>query len=258
MAPVVVFYGGSNFGLNQCGGGQGSWGHRGGGWNRKGRQATRGHCRTVWISGRIPRRREREEYNRWKLNAFKIFIHNDNNSGRLYIKNLEMLSRFRCKISKALLDMMYDLSAADLTIVPAKGMSVMENCLSIVVPSGCYGRAVPRSGLTANKHIGIEARLIDKDRGGEVGVVVLKYFEKDMQVQMGDRIAHIILKEIRTSGVKVVADNQRHGAREWRFLGVQDLMRHRRITTPQMSQYFNECKGSLLSKPYRHLSRIIS
>jgi len=64
------------------------------------------------------------------------------------------------------------------------------------VPEGTYGRVAPRSGLAWKHHIDVGAGVIDADYRGNVGVVLFNHSEKDFPVQVGDRVAQLILERI--------------------------------------------------------------
>ena len=137
-------------------------------------------------------------------NFSKLFIQHDDKFEHLYIKRMRNTAKILTRSTEGAAG--YDLSAAEETVAPAKGKLVVKTGLSMAVPDGCYGRIAPRSGLAAKKHIDIGAGVIDKDYYGEIRVVMFNNSEEDLPVRMGDRIAQLILEEIRTPEVKEVAD----------------------------------------------------
>ena len=67
--------------------------------------------------------------------------------------------------------------------------------LSLAMPSGCYGRIAPRSGLALKKFINVGAGVVDADYRGELGIVLFNFSDADFQINMGDKIAQLILKK---------------------------------------------------------------
>ncbi|VDD90649.1 unnamed protein product [Enterobius vermicularis] len=74
------------------------------------------------------------------------------------------------------------------------------------IPSGCYGRVAPRSGLAAKHFIGVGAGVIDSDYRGEVKVLLFNFGEEDYQVRKGDRIAQLICE--RYEGCQIVEEEK--------------------------------------------------
>ena len=95
----------------------------------------------------------------------------------------------------------YDLAAAQTAVVPAHGKLLVKTGLSISMPTGCYGRIAPRSGLALKKFIDIGAGLIDEDYRGEIGVVLFNFRDEDFEINMGDKIAQLIFEKIKTPAV---------------------------------------------------------
>ena len=60
----------------------------------------------------------------------------------------------------------YDLSAAQPATVPAHGKCLVKIGLKMSLPTGCYGRIAPQSGLAIKKFIDIRAGVIDADYRG--------------------------------------------------------------------------------------------
>tara|TARA_Y100000992_G_C20809145_1_gene279473 strand:+ start:11 stop:469 length:459 start_codon:yes stop_codon:yes gene_type:complete len=107
----------------------------------------------------------------------------------------------------------WDLKAAHETTVPARGKAIIATDLSIAVPEGCYGRIAPRSGLSWKKHTDIGAGVIDMDYRGPVGVVIFNHADTDLKIEVGDRVAQLILEKISYADmVEVdVLDNTQRG-----------------------------------------------
>ncbi|KAM6181060.1 deoxyuridine 5'-triphosphate nucleotidohydrolase, mitochondrial [Erethizon dorsatum] len=90
----------------------------------------------------------------------------------------------------------YDLySAYDYTIPPME-KALVKTDIQIALPSGCYGRIAPRSGLAAKHFIDVGAGVIDEDYRGNVGVVLFNFGKEKFEVKKGDRIAQLICERI--------------------------------------------------------------
>ncbi|KAJ9084886.1 Deoxyuridine 5'-triphosphate nucleotidohydrolase [Entomophthora muscae] len=88
-------------------------------------------------------------------------------------------------------------SSQEITI-PKGGRAAVETGVSIKVPSGTYGRVAPRSGLTFKHGIDTGAGVIDEDYTGEVKVILFNHGDSDFVINIGDRIAQLILEKIMT------------------------------------------------------------
>ena len=100
----------------------------------------------------------------------------------------------------------YDLHAAEKTVIPAHSRGVVKTGISIEIPEGLYARIAPRSGLSVKKSIDVGAGVVDSDYRGEIGVVLINHSNKDFEVNVGDRIAQMILEQIKTPEVVEQAD----------------------------------------------------
>jgi dUTP pyrophosphatase len=89
----------------------------------------------------------------------------------------------------------YDLYSCEKKIVPARGRAVVNTGVVIQMPPGCYGRVAPRSGLAAKRGIDVGAGVIDADYRGVIGVVLFNHDDHDFHVDIGDRIAQLILEQ---------------------------------------------------------------
>uniref|UniRef100_A0A8C9IVA4 Deoxyuridine 5'-triphosphate nucleotidohydrolase n=1 Tax=Piliocolobus tephrosceles TaxID=591936 RepID=A0A8C9IVA4_9PRIM len=80
----------------------------------------------------------------------------------------------------------YDLySAYDYTPPPME-KALVKTDIQIALPSGCYGRVAPRSGLAAKHFIDVGAGVIDEDYRGNVGVVLFNFDKEKFEVKKGD------------------------------------------------------------------------
>ncbi|XP_068380419.1 deoxyuridine 5'-triphosphate nucleotidohydrolase, mitochondrial-like [Eschrichtius robustus] len=102
----------------------------------------------------------------------------------------------------------YDLySAYDYTVPPMEKAPVKTD-----IPSGCYGRVAPRSGLAAKHFIDVGAGVVDEDYRGNVGVVLFNFGKEKFEVKKGDRIAQLICERIfypEIEEVQVLDDTER-------------------------------------------------
>ncbi|XP_063782122.1 deoxyuridine 5'-triphosphate nucleotidohydrolase, mitochondrial isoform X1 [Pseudophryne corroboree] len=90
----------------------------------------------------------------------------------------------------------YDLySAYDYVIAP-QDKAIVKTDIQICVPTGCYGRVAPRSGLAAKHFIDVGAGVIDEDYRGNVGVVLFNFGKEAFEVKKGDRVAQLICEKI--------------------------------------------------------------
>lgn len=90
----------------------------------------------------------------------------------------------------------YDLYAAEEVLVNTMGRKLVKTNISISVPEGYYGRIAPRSGLAYKNGIDVLAGVIDSDYRGDIGVILFNSDHNlDFQVNVGDRIAQIIIEK---------------------------------------------------------------
>nr|XP_033775424.1 deoxyuridine 5'-triphosphate nucleotidohydrolase, mitochondrial isoform X3 [Geotrypetes seraphini] len=90
----------------------------------------------------------------------------------------------------------YDLYSAYDYMIPAMDKAVVKTDIQIALPSGCYGRVAPRSGLAAKHFIDVGAGVIDEDYRGNVAVVLFNFGKESFKVKRGDRVAQLICERI--------------------------------------------------------------
>lgn len=87
-----------------------------------------------------------------------------------------------------------DLFAAEcITLAPGARHAVATG-LAVQIPPGWYGRIAPRSGLAARHGIDTLAGVIDADYRGEVKVLLINLGSEPVTLQIGDRIAQLIIE----------------------------------------------------------------
>ncbi|XP_020016156.1 deoxyuridine 5'-triphosphate nucleotidohydrolase, mitochondrial isoform X1 [Castor canadensis] len=106
----------------------------------------------------------------------------------------------------------YDLYSAYDYTVPSMEKALVKTDIQIALPSGCYGRVAPRSGLAAKHFIDVGAGVIDEDYRGNVGVILFNFGKEKFEVKKGDRIAQLICERIfypEIEEVQVLDDTER-------------------------------------------------
>lgn len=89
----------------------------------------------------------------------------------------------------------YDLYASSDEIIPSMAHYGIHTGIRIKIPHGHYGRIAPRSGLAFRHGINVLAGVIDPDYRGEVVVILHNTGSSDFTVNIGDRIAQLILEK---------------------------------------------------------------
>ena len=90
----------------------------------------------------------------------------------------------------------YDLYSAYEYIVPSRGKELIKTDICIQLPKDCYGRVAPRSGLAWKHFIDVGAGVIDADYRGDIRVLLFNFSDKEFKINIGDRIAQLIIQKI--------------------------------------------------------------
>lgn len=90
----------------------------------------------------------------------------------------------------------FDLSASEPIVIHPHSRAIVKTGISIACPLGTYARIAPRSGLAVKNFIDTGAGVVDADYRGEVGVVLFNFGDEPFCVNIGDRIAQLILEKI--------------------------------------------------------------
>lgn len=91
-----------------------------------------------------------------------------------------------------------DLRSRIAAVVPARGRTLVPTGVSIALPDGYVGLVHPRSGL-AHKH-GITVLntpgTVDAGYRGEIAVNLYNSSDTDFAVEIGDRIAQLVIQQV--------------------------------------------------------------
>jgi dUTP pyrophosphatase len=88
----------------------------------------------------------------------------------------------------------YDLYSAESTTIARFARKLIKTNISLAIPINYYGRIAPRSGLAFKNGIDVMAGVIDSDYRGDIGVILYNTDEKEFVVNVGDKIAQIIIE----------------------------------------------------------------
>lgn len=100
----------------------------------------------------------------------------------------------------------HDLYSSVKTVIKARGRGVVPLGIKIALPEGTYGRVAPRSGHAVKRGIDTGAGVVDADYRGELGVVLFNHSDDDFEIEVGDRVAQIIIEKISMEDISVVDD----------------------------------------------------
>ena len=97
----------------------------------------------------------------------------------------------------------YDLYSYEEDSILSGETKLFDTGISFTVPEGTYGRIAPRSGL-AKKGLLVNAGVIDRDYTGPVKVMLHNLSDDTYIVRKNDRVAQLILEEIKLSPIQEV------------------------------------------------------
>jgi len=99
----------------------------------------------------------------------------------------------------------YDLFSAEEKIIAPRARVMIHTDIVIELPPNCYGRIAPRSGLAWNHGIDVGGGVIDPDYRGNVKVILFNHSNVEYRVNIGDRIAQLILEQVVVVPVEVTS-----------------------------------------------------
>ena len=120
----------------------------------------------------------------------------------------------------------YDMCVAGSCIIPSQSKGTVETALAVSLLVGTYARDAPHSGIAIWNFIDVGMAVVDLDYRGAIKVVLFNHCVQDFAIQVGDRIAQLILERIETTQVKKIPtlDDTNHSARGFGSTGVKPLV----------------------------------
>lgn len=98
----------------------------------------------------------------------------------------------------------YDLYANVQMEIAPQNWGVVSTGVRVMIPEGHYGRIASRSSLAIKFGIMVGGGVIDQDYRGEVMVLLYNSGLLPFLIDVGDRVAQLILEKITISEVQVV------------------------------------------------------
>lgn len=92
----------------------------------------------------------------------------------------------------------YDLYADATVDIHPGHLAMIPTGIAISIPSDCYGRVAPRSGLAWKYQLDVFAGVVDSSYRGEIKVLLKNHSAHIVTLNRGDRIAQLIFERIYT------------------------------------------------------------
>ena len=92
----------------------------------------------------------------------------------------------------------FDLSACENAIIEPGSQKLINTGIAISIPTDCYARVAPRSGLAYKKCLHVQAGVIDHGYSDAVRVILYNLGKEPFEIKCGDRIAQLIFEKIYT------------------------------------------------------------
>jgi len=90
----------------------------------------------------------------------------------------------------------FDLYSAERVVVPPGNRALVEIGVIIDIPSDCYARIAPRSGLALQYGIDTLAGVVDSNYRNTLKVILQNHDSAPFFVEVGDRIAQLVFERI--------------------------------------------------------------
>lgn len=90
----------------------------------------------------------------------------------------------------------FDLYSTENKFVFRQSRATISTSISIEIPEGCVGLIWPRSGLAVKAGIDTLAGVIDHGYTGEIKVCLYNTSKDDYEINVGDKIAQILIQKI--------------------------------------------------------------
>ena len=99
-----------------------------------------------------------------------------------------------------------DLYSIEDVTIPARGKALLDTGVKIDMGTGVYGRVASRSGMSVRNSIEVGAGVIDESYRNTIGVILYNHGDDEYHVEIGNRIAQLIITKIEYPDVVVVKE----------------------------------------------------
>ncbi len=89
----------------------------------------------------------------------------------------------------------YDLFATESYVLKPGERKLFKTNISTAIPHGYYGRIAPRSWLAYKHGIDVLAGVVDSGYRGDIGIILINFWNEDFIVNEGDKIAQFIIEK---------------------------------------------------------------
>jgi len=99
----------------------------------------------------------------------------------------------------------YDLYSTEEVIIPAGDRAMVSTGISLSIPIGHVGLIWDRSSMGV-KGVKVMGGVIDSGYNGEVKVILSNLSKKDLRIDHGQKIAQLLLQEVKSPTLKLVEE----------------------------------------------------
>ena len=97
----------------------------------------------------------------------------------------------------------YDLSACEEAVIESGTWCAVDTGIAIQIPSNCYARVAPRSGLAFKNGLDVFAGVVDSDYRSTIKVILMNNGKSAFVVNVGDRIGQLVFERIFTPNLRI-------------------------------------------------------
>lgn len=91
-------------------------------------------------------------------------------------------------------DAWYDLYSTEAYLLKKWERKLFKTNIIAAIPNGYYGRIAPRSWLAYKYGIDVLAGVVDSWYRGDIGVILINFWDEDYQIEEWDKIAQYIIE----------------------------------------------------------------
>jgi len=103
----------------------------------------------------------------------------------------------------------WDLYSAESVTIPAGQWLAVETGIAVAIPEYHVGFIWPRSGLSVKHGIDVMAGVVDSDYRGGIAAVLVNHSDKPFEVDIGMRIAQLVVQRYEATQLMVVSELDR-------------------------------------------------